>query len=130
MKMRASLPVSILALAIFTAGPAFAEDAAGCVKIGQVVKARSSAQSLTNTCGRKIEVIWCHKKAGKPYRRGVCGRNGKFYQKHGEIKPGQTISNPYTLPTGTRIYYGACFGGYYTAKQVGMEGKYGCKNRK
>ena len=38
--------------------------------------------------------------------------------------------NQYSLPLGTRINYGACFGGYYTAKQKGSSGRYTCKDAK
>ena len=117
--------VLILGLAIIASSPAAAGDAKECVRVG----AGKKGQMLTNTCNRKIEVIWCHDVEGKPFRRGVCGRKGKYFQKHHVLKPGGSYQNQYSLPSGGTIHFGACTGGYYATKQDGNTGNYGCKER-
>ncbi|MGY8991507.1 MAG: hypothetical protein ACKVHL_07945 [Rhodospirillales bacterium] len=98
-------------------------DAKRCIRVGR----SGNSQTLTNTCRHKVEVVWCHNKKTKATRRGVCGRKGKYYQKHDVIKPGQVKKNQYSLPLGTRINFGACYGGYYTTKHSGLSGRYTCK---
>jgi len=98
-------------------------DAKRCIRVGR----SGNSQTLTNTCRDKVEVVWCHLKETKATRRGVCGQKGKFYQKHDVLKPGQVKKNQYSLPLGTRINFGACYGGYYTTKQTGSRGSYSCK---
>lgn len=112
----------------------FAGDAKECISVGHHKSkygARNDSQTLTNTCQQKIEVVWCHDNNGKRYKRGRCGRDGKYYQKHTVLKPGQVKQNQYSLPSIGTIHYGACFGGYYsTQTKKWNDGTYKCKNRK
>lgn len=110
----------------FVPETASAQDASRCVSVGS----GSRSQTLTNRCNRKIEVVWCHHKNQKGYRDGLCRTENKFYQKHVVLKPGEVRENKYTLPRGTQISYGACFGGYYSTKPSGMGGGYRCKTQR
>lgn len=126
MKFAAFLVALVAAVFAFAPEQAAAQNAQKCVSIGNAKR----AQTITNNCSRKIEVVWCHNKNQKGYRSGLCGRKNKFYQKHRVLKPGEEHDNRYSLPKGTRINYGACFGGYYSTKPKGSRGRYACKTRR
>lgn len=115
----------ILLLLLFCARLAFAGTAVDCLKFG----ATETAQTMTNTCDEEILVVWCHD-SGKPdsfTRRGRCGTDGKFYRKQWVFKPGYTESNPYSVPPGAKISWGACFGGYWSLEVMDDHGGYLCK---
>ena len=103
--------------------PAAAQVASKCVQVGS----GSRGATLRNNCRRKIHVLWCHNSNQRKHRDAKCGRNGKFYQMEKVLKPGQKAQNQYSLPSDARIRYGACFGGYFTAKQTGR-GRFRCKS--
>lgn len=126
MKLASFLAALIAAVFAFAPEQAAAQNATKCISIGS----GSRSQTMTNRCNRKIEVVWCHNKDRKGYRSGLCGRKDKFYQKHDVLKPGEKKENRYSLPKGTRINYGACFGGYYTTKPKGNRGRFSCKIRR
>jgi len=109
-------------LLIFFPGFVYAGDASHCVSVGS----GDRSQTLTNNCNQKIEVVWCHTLNKRGYR-GLCKSDGKYYQKHTVLKPGEVKENQYSLPVNSTIYYGACTGGYYSTKQSGMNGQYRCK---
>ncbi len=113
----------LIALGItFFSLTSFAQPAANCVRISSA----NNAQRLTNVCNTKIEVVWCHELNRQGYRSGLCGHDGKFYQKHHVLNPGESTQNKYSLPLGTRIHYGACTGSYYSTKVKGMSDRYSC----
>jgi len=120
------LKFSILSLGfvifLSEAMPAMAQDATKCVRLGS----GSRSATLTNVCNRQLEVIWCHFSNQRKHKDGVCGRKGKYYQKHRVLKPGEKTENQYSLPSGVRIKYGACFGKYFSAKQT-TNGRFRCK---
>lgn len=108
---------------VLLSAASFAKPAPNCVRIST----GDRSQVITNVCNVEIEVVWCHELDKKGYRSGLCGSDGKFYQKHRALDPGESTDNKYSLPLGTRINYGACTGGYYSTKQVGNNGRYSCK---
>ncbi|MGL1933057.1 MAG: hypothetical protein OCC45_15060 [Desulfotalea sp.] len=119
---KVKLLLILLALTL-SSSTSFAGSATNCVSVGS----EERSQTLINNCNTKIEVAWCHHLDKKGYSSGVCGNDGKFYQKHTTLKPGEIKKNKYSLPHGTKINYAACAGGYYTLKQDGMDGSYHCK---
>lgn len=100
---------------------AYGQDAARCVSVG----GGSRSQTLRNSCSKKIEVVWCHNSTKRGSGRSRCGRKGKHYQQHRSLEPGERYENQYSLPSGARISYGACYGGYYSTKVQGRS--YTCK---
>ena len=72
--------------------------------------------TLKNTCDTKILVAWCHNSNQRSSQRSRCGRNGRHYQQHAVLRPGERKANQYTLPKGARISYGACYGSYSSMK--------------
>lgn len=104
---------------------AFAGTAVDCLKFGTTEK----AQSITNTCNEEVVVLWCHDldKHDSFIQNGRCGTGGKFYRKQWVFKPGYTESNPYSVPLGAKISYGACFGGYWSLEVMDDHGGYLCK---
>jgi len=113
---------------------AFAEDAKKCITVGNYKASygpSGDSQTLTNNCSRRIHVVWCHNNKDKRHKGSVCGKKGRFYQKNTVLKPGEVKRNQYTLPSNGTIYYGACFGGWYSTKTKNMKGdKYECKSKK
>jgi len=101
--------------------------ASDCIRLGSNGK---NSQTLTNTCSAKVEVAWCHHLDKRGVRDGLCNNDGKFYQKHVVLEPGEVKENQYSLPLRTKISWAACFGGYYTFKQEpGWDGRFTCKDR-
>ena len=52
----------------------------------------------------------------------VCGNKGRYDQQHPQLSPGESQDNYYSLPLGTIISYGACFGGFRSAQQTANGG--------
>jgi hypothetical protein len=114
-----------LLLLLFCSRLAFAGTAVDCLQFG----ATERAQSITNTCNEEVVVLWCHD-SDRPdsfIQSGRCGTGGKFYRKQWVFKPGYTESNPYSVPLGAKISYGACFGGYWSLEVMDDHGGYLCK---
>ncbi len=109
----------------------FAGDAKHCVKLGYYKAsygASGDSQTLTNTCDKKIHIVWCHDNTAKKYKSSLCGRKGRYYQQNTVLKPGEVKNNQYSLPASGSIYFGACFGGWYTTKTKNFKnGDYACK---
>ena len=105
-----------------------AQDASHCVRLENGKEYEWSEERtpyLTNTCDKEIEVVWCHETGKDASTR--CGFNGKYFQSHHVLKPGEKKFNMYNLPKGSVISRGACFGGYYSTKVEGRN--YSCKIR-
>ncbi len=107
-------------------------NAAQCLSFG--FKKGSSAsydsQTITNTCSFVVYVLRCHTpstRAGTASTQCNATGSGRFYQQFGWIKPGETVSNFYSLPAATTIWYGACAGGNLpSGKEVSLTGDYTC----
>jgi len=127
-----TLLFGIMLLSCFVCSHVKIADAGGvawkCVKLGYKKSPHKGqdSQTLENVCAQKIEVVWCHDNDENTHKNGKCGRNGKFYQKHTVLEPGQVEDNFIMLPAKATISYGACFGGYYSTKQT-ENGEYICK---
>lgn len=121
----------ISALLVGTPQIPLASDAKQCISVGfheSEYGPSNNSQTLTNTCSGKVEVVWCHNNDAKRYKDSRCGRNGKYYQKHDVLEPGEVKKNQYTLPSEGKIYFGACSGGYYsTETKQWNDGTYRCK---
>lgn len=105
-----------------------AQDAKHCIKLRNGKEYEWSKEStpyLTNTCDRDVEVVWCHETGKDEVSR--CGYKGKYLQSNHVLKPGEKRFNSYTVPEGSAIRHGACFGGYYSTKVEGES--YSCKTR-
>lgn len=108
--------------------------AAHCLAFGQVTGEAASwndKQTMTNTCGYKIYVMWCHSPSQKTGTgSSQCNATAKFYQQGGWWDAGETRANQYSMPIGSTIWYGACSGGKYshpTGKEVTPKGRYICE---
>ena len=108
--------------------------AAHCLEFGQVTGEAASwndTQTMKNTCGYKIYVMYCHspsQKAGT--NSSQCNATTIFYQQGTWMDPSQTKANQYTMPIGSTIWYGACSGGKYSlpsGKEVTPTGRYICE---
>jgi len=101
----------------------YADDAKNCISVGVSEKSKT----LTNTCNELVNVYWCHTLNKKGYQSGLCGQKEKYFQMNDTLKPGKIKNNQYTLPLNSEIEFGACYGGHFSLKQVGMNGDYYCK---
>jgi len=108
-------------------GSALARDAAGCISLG----VKGNSQTLTNNCGTKVHVIWCHGPSDKN-RSTECGNKGKYFQQNTVLEKDDFEENQYSLPLGATIIYGACEGSYGTTTPVGKntQNEYYCKAQK
>ncbi len=99
------------------------DDARACIQRS----VQSGKESMTNTCDRQIVVIWCHDRDQQGYRNGLCGKGKNFFRMNRTLEPGEALNNPFSLPLGANIPFGACFGGYGSFKRLEQEGQYLCK---
>ena len=106
---------------------ALAGDATGCISLG----VKGNSQTLTNNCGTKVHVIWCHGPSDKD-RSTECGNKGKYFQQNTVLEKGDFKENMYSLPLGATITYGACEGSYGTTTPAGKntQNEYYCKAQK
>lgn len=108
--------------------------AAHCLEFGQVTGEAASwndKQTMKNTCGYKIYVMWCHSASQKSgTSSSQCNATTKFYQQSAWWEAGETRANQYSMPIGSTIWYGACSGGKYSqpsGKEVAPTGRYICE---
>jgi hypothetical protein len=104
-------------------------DAKTCIVIRSVPQKGGIEphQSITNNCGEKIGLVFCHAPSAKRGTKDTeCGHNGRYYQQFTTMNPGQTNENGYSMPIDAMIEYGACFGGEGKIKQT-TDGQYICK---
>lgn len=117
--------MTAISFIVLTSSEALA--ATNCVQLENIVEYGQGKKSITNTCNRKIHVIWCHTKSGSEFSSGFCGRDGNHYQKEYVLEPGETYKNMYSLPENARVSYGACFGSYGSAQPSGLGTNFNCQ---
>lgn len=106
-----------------TAGGA---DAKTCVQIDRRPGDRPH-HTLTNKCGQKIGLIYCHDASGMPGTKGTqCGQGGRYYQQFTTLEPGQSTGNNYSAPADAMVRFGACYGGEGKIRQT-SDGEYNCR---
>jgi alpha-tubulin suppressor-like RCC1 family protein len=117
------------------AGGGTGKDAAQCISISTRLKDNKNyytdVQVMKNNCGVKIAVMMCISPSSVKGTAGsVCGATqGHYYTKQFWLEPGGIHDNPYSMPVGATIYYGACSGGKYSQPSiddVGTTGSYRC----
>jgi hypothetical protein len=108
--------------------------AAHCLRFGQVTGEAASwsdKQTMTNTCGYQIYVMWCHSPSKNKGTNGSqCNADSKFYQQGTWMDASETQANQYSMPIGSTIWYGACSGGKYSqpsGKEIAATGRYICE---
>jgi len=103
-------------------------DAKHCVRLARDDKAK--AQTITNTCSEKIEIVWCHTGSKeKGTHNWACGED-KYFRQHRTLDPGKIEKNRFSLPLDAQIHFGACIGNYYTLMTDGNTGHYTCRPSK
>lgn len=112
-------------LAFLLSSLAHANDAAKCIELGDDLKQNS--RSLTNTCSREVIVFWCHSNVDANSKSSACDPTKKLYKQNFLLKPNDVKTNRFSLPLGSTIHYGACFGRYYSFELIDGEGTYLCK---
>lgn len=105
-----------------------APDARSCVSRSKIVDGPRSAHALKNTCDTKIYLFWCYV-GGDAKNKKPCGSKSSYFTHNTTLEPGKDQANPYSMPGQFEIAFGACFGGYGTAKFDG-EGGYYCVSKK
>jgi hypothetical protein len=102
-------------------------DAKTCVHIEKISGDSRPHHRLTNKCGQKLGLIYCHEPSGMPGTKSTeCGEGGRFYQQFTTLEPGQSTGNNYSAPGDARVRYGACFGGEGKIRQS-TGGEYSCR---
>ena len=120
--------LAALGLLAAAALPARAQaDAKTCVQITKGDSYGRPFHVITNTCGHKIGINYCHEPSGMPGTKGTeCGHNDRYYQQFTSLEPGQTTGNQYSSPGDAPVRYGACAGGEGKIRQT-KGGEYICK---
>lgn len=102
-------------------------DAKTCVQIDRRGGDGRPHHTLTNKCGQKIGLIYCHDASGMPGTKGTqCGQGGRYYQQFTTLEPGQSTGNNYSAPGDAMVRYGACYGGEGKIRQT-SDGEYNCR---
>lgn len=104
---------------------AFVPDAKSCIEIGRDLQYKGDKKRkryMANNCDRDVIVFWCIEIDGSPKCNDV-----KLYAKWTKLKPNEKYFNSYSLPSGPRVQFGACYGRYKNAKFTkDGSGDYGC----
>ena len=127
---RTAALTAFAALSVLAAPPRPAQaqtDAKSCIQITKGDSYGRPYHIITNTCGQKIGINYCHEASGMPGTRSTeCGHNGRYYQQFTTLDPRQTTGNQYSTPGDAQVRYGACVGGEGKIRQ-GKDGAYTCK---
>ncbi len=113
-------------LVVFILQPqmAHAADAADCIDLGED-KAQKS-RTLKNTCSNEVMLFWCHDNTAKAHSESACDTNKRVYRQQTPLKPGEIKVNRYSLPAGSTLTFGACYGSYGSFAILDNAGNYLC----
>lgn len=115
------LTMAVLAL---YASHLFAGDASSCIQLGST----ESSQTMKNICRETVVVFWCHNLDTKKTDNSLCGKDNRYFHASTMLKENEvTPTNPYNLPLGATIDFGACYGDYGSYKYTDKVGGYACK---
>lgn len=104
--------------------PAHAADATHCIELGD--DAKEASRTLKNTCSSEVVVFWCHNGTGKAQRDSACDPSKRLYRMNTRLAPGAMKVNRHSLPAGTQLTYGACFGSWSSYALLDHTGRYLC----
>ncbi len=110
-------------------GGGVSRDALDCIVIKTVRgnDVTSEYGTITNICKSRIAIVYCHSASPELRTKDTeCGYGGRYFQQFTQLEPGETIGNPLSLPAGTHIYFGACFGDDGSVKTTGN--RYRCES--
>jgi hypothetical protein len=119
-----ALVLATLVLVGIPAQPVHAADATHCIELGDD-KAQHS-RTLKNTCGSEVIVFWCHNGTNKASRDSACDPGKRLYRMNSPLPPGAVKVNRFSLPLGTQLTYGACFGSWSAYALLDHTGRYLC----
>ncbi len=117
--------IAVLCALLLVCVESHSQVASDCIKLGEDADSRT----MTNTCSKPIVVAWCHQASdAKGTLSSLCngGDNKRLFRMSKILDPGQTNKNRYSLPKGSTISFGACFGSFRDFQRVGSAGHYAC----
>lgn len=118
------LGIGAVALLTALSPPARAAVATHCIELGY--NAKEASRTLRNTCSSEVVVFWCHNSTGKAHRDSACDPSKSLYRMNTPLAPGAVKVNRYTLPAGSQLTYGACFGSWFSFALLDHTGRYLC----
>ena len=117
--------IAVLSALLLICVQSHSQVASDCIKLGEDADSRT----MTNTCSKPVVVAWCHQASdAKGTLSSLCngGDNRRLFRMSKILNPGQTNRNRYSLPVGSNISFGACFGSFGDFQRVGSAGHYAC----